>query len=63
MPREKEGYRAELERIGQRFGDKQELSKKDVSDYTGACYRSVCKRFQFNDAGKITQSALARQLV
>lgn len=62
MPKEKEGYRMELERIGQRFGDKNLLSKKDVQRYTGLCYQTVNKRFQFKE-GKITQADLARQLV
>ena len=60
--REKEGFRTELENIRSVFGEKWMLSKADVQRYTGLCYRSVCKRFKFNE-GKITQADLARQLL
>lgn len=61
--KEKAGYRSELEKIKKQFGDNNLLSKKDVCDYTGCCYRTVIRHFSFNSNGKITQTELARQLV
>lgn len=60
--KEKAGFRAELQNIRERFGEKNLLSKKDVCDYTGSCFRTVNKRFKFTN-GKITQNELARQLI
>lgn len=61
MPREKECYRDTLEDILTFFGGKRLLTKKDVSLYTGLNYRTVVKRFKF-DQNTISATVLARKL-
>jgi hypothetical protein len=61
MPREKQNFRAQLERIDEAFPDKEILNRKEVSAYTGICYNSVSKYFTLNK-GKITKVELARQM-
>ncbi|GKH50212.1 hypothetical protein CE91St46_13230 [Eubacteriales bacterium] len=61
MPREKESYRDTLEDILTFFSGKRLLTKKDVALYTGLNYRTVIKRFKFNQ-NTIAATVLAREL-
>ncbi len=49
MPREKEGYRANFERLNEFFPDRDLLSVQDMIRFTGRNYRTVRKRFPFKD--------------
>lgn len=62
MPREKEGYRDNLERINRVIPDRECLTKSDVKRITGWCRATVVKRLKFNRYGEITKADLARQL-
>ncbi|MBE6906148.1 MAG: hypothetical protein E7476_07765 [Ruminococcaceae bacterium] len=61
MPREKEAYRDNLERIDSAFPGKELLTKKDVSEFTGANYKTVNRLFPFKD-NYISKATLARCL-
>lgn len=62
MPREKEGFRDEMEQLLSFFGERRVLNSKDVARYTGRDYR-WCKRVYGIETGKgITVTALARKL-
>lgn len=67
MPREKDGFRDQLESIIKAFPDKECLSVTDVSNYTGLSRSTVMKRFPFAVSGgggkRITRTMLARCLV
>ncbi len=66
MPREKDGYRDQLENIIAAFPDRECLSPKDVSAYCGRNYRTVLKMFPWVGSEKlmyITRTSLARALV
>ena len=43
--REKEGFRPELEKIREAYGDRQWLKIKDVCAYLGLCRNTVAKRY------------------
>lgn len=62
MPREKEGYRANMERINALVPDKECLTKADVGRVTGWCYNTVRKRVRFNAFGEITKADFCRQI-
>lgn len=63
MPREKEDYRANLERIVERFPGKELLNIKEVMDFTGLSRNAVRKYFSFNAPAKTTSVAtLAREM-
>lgn len=47
MPREKMGYRDNLEYLGQKFPEKMLLTKKDIMDLTGLSRKSVANNFPF----------------
>lgn len=61
MPREKEGYRDNLERISEIVPDKEMLKKGDVIRITGKSYYVINKLFSFKN-GYISKSELARQM-
>lgn len=61
MPREKENFRDQLERLDKAFPEKEILSRKEVSQFTGIYYGSVPKYFILKK-GKITKVELARQM-
>ena len=50
MPREKECFRDNLERISERFPGKEMLSIKEVTDYTGLDRKTVKKLFEFRES-------------
>lgn len=62
MYREKESYPDNMERIHDRFPDKECLTIKDVCDFTGFGYRHVKKRFEFAKDNTISKAKLARAL-
>lgn len=62
MPREAITYRNNLERINERFPDREMLRIKDVCDFTGSNYRKVRKVYPFNAEHKISKATLARYM-
>jgi hypothetical protein len=64
MPREKEGYRDQLEQITAYFGERRLLSIADLEKYLGRERRYVIKRLGIaNPKDGITTVELARRLV
>ena len=61
MPREKEGYRLNLERINEKFPEREMLRVCDVMSFTGWSRNSVKKRIPFMD-GYISKADLARRI-
>ena len=62
MPREKEAYRDNLERIIERFPCKEILTYKDVCDCLKKDHKTVKKLFQKPKCGGIPIVILAREL-
>ena len=62
MPREKISYRDNLERIHERFPDKECLTITEVQAFTGLTYYKVRKRFEFAEDRTISKAKLARAL-
>lgn len=62
MPREKDSYRDNLERIKDAYPDKEMLSLKETADFIGLNYRTVKKMFSFNRFNKISVAMLAREM-
>lgn len=63
MPREREGYRENIELLNERFPDKDMLNQKEVAAFIGCSVDTVRRRIRFNPATKrITKSDLARQV-
>ena len=61
MPREKEAYRDNLERLCEKFPDKELLNVTDVMSFLGVSRRYVTKAYPFKD-NKISKATLAREL-
>lgn len=61
MPREKEAYRDNLERLCEAFPTKELLSRGDVMRFTGLGYKCVGKRYPFKQ-NYISKASLAREL-
>ena len=62
MPREKEAYRDNLERICERFPNKELLNKKDAADFLGVSRVTVEKYVKFLPCGKVSVASFARQI-
>ena len=62
MPREKEGYRDNFERVNALVPDKECLTKADVRRITGWCYNTMRRRLKFNMFGEITKADFVRQI-
>ena len=65
MPREKDGFRDQLESIRAAYPQKECLTVCEVAQYTGIDRRRVPDKFTFIGKGKgsyITRTQLARQL-
>ncbi len=63
MPREKECYRNHLERLDERFPDRELLTRVDVAEYTGLCRQTVAKKYPFDkQTHRISKVVLARAL-
>ena len=62
MPREKEGFRDNLERLNEKFPDKELLSRCDVADFLGIHRTTVARWFNFSVHGYISKVTLARAL-
>ena len=62
MPREKESYRDNLERIKEKYPDKEMLRICEVSEFLGIHRRTIKKMFDFNDRNYISVASLARQM-
>ena len=61
MSREKELFRDNLERLDAAFPNKEMLTQKDVSKYTGIGEWTVPKHFSFRKH-RISKTVLAREL-
>lgn len=59
---EKENYKDNLVRLDEKFPDREMLKIKDVQDYTGLCYETVKKLFNFNKCNTISKVNLAKEL-
>lgn len=59
--REKAAYRDNLERLNEKFPDKELLTKKDVAEFLGVCYRYVAANYPFKN-NYISKATLAREL-
>lgn len=62
MPQEKLTYRDNLDRLCERFPDREFLSIKDVMDFSGKCRNTVVKLFPFKKGIGISKATLARLL-
>ena len=62
MPREKESYRDNIERIKEMYPNKELLTTNDVSRFTGLYKATVKKKFEFAKNGYISVASLARQM-
>lgn len=63
MPKEKEGYRANLELLNNRFPDKDALNITDVARFLGQSVKTVRRKIMFNETtGLVTKADLARQV-
>lgn len=61
MSREHEDYRAVLEQLLKFFGEKRQLSAKDVASYDGCDPRTASKRYDIGKGGiDITRLALKK---
>lgn len=61
MPREKESYRDNLERLDMAFPGRELLTINDVSVFLGINYRTVKKWYEFRN-NRISKATLARML-
>ena len=61
MPREKEAYRDNLERLCEKFPDKELLNVSEVVKFLGVSRRYVEKAYPFK-GNKISKATLARIL-
>ena len=61
MPREKECFRDYLERLDQKFPDKEVLTQKECADFIGRDARTVKKYYGIDKRG-ISKVKLARLL-
>lgn len=61
MPREKEAYRDNVERIKMMYPDKELLSKGEVCAFCKINYRTAAKLFSFKN-NYISVATLAREL-
>lgn len=59
--REKVAYRDNLERLNEKFPDKELLTKKDVAGFLGVCTKFVSKTYPFKN-NYISKATLARAL-
>lgn len=62
MSREKEGFRDMMERLNERFPEKELLSIADVSRFLGVSRDTARKYVKLNAARKIAKTDLARQI-
>lgn len=62
MPREKESYRDNLERINAAFPDKELLQVKETALFLGIDPRTAKKWFSFSVHGMISKAVLAREI-
>lgn len=62
MPREKEAYRDNLERICEKFPHKEVLNIKEVVEFTGMSRDFVRKAYPFSKDRVISKATLARAL-
>ena len=61
MPREKESFRDNLERLDKAFPGKEMLRKTDVTNYTGMSFAKARNMFSFN-GNYISKVVFAREL-
>lgn len=59
---EKPGYRANLERLNELFPDREMLRKGDIVKFEGSSYKTVAKRYKFNQFGLLSKCDYARMI-
>ena len=62
MPKEKDGYRLNIELLNDRFPDKDMLNVNEVMQFTGKTYHTVMKHIRFNSMRMVSKADLARQI-
>ena len=63
MPREKDGYRDNIELLNERFPDKQMLTYAECAEFMGCSLRTAQRKIRINPAiGRITKADFARQV-
>lgn len=62
MPREKKGYRDNLERLNERFPDKELLSRADIISFTGQSRKVVDRLFPPTLSQYISKADFARMI-
>ena len=63
MPREKEGFRDNLERLDEAFPGKELLTQREAAAYCGVCRQTIAKYVPAVPGGaKISKTSLARYL-
>ena len=62
MSREKDGFRANLERIDKAYPKKELLTVTEIAKFEGCDRGAVKKRYKWNAHGMITKSDWARQV-
>lgn len=62
MPREKEGFRGNMEAINAALPNRICLTKADVHRLTGWSYNTIRKRLKFNVFGEISKADFCRQI-
>ena len=62
MPREKEGFRLNLERINAAFPGKELISVPEIARYEGKDPRTIKKRYKLNRFGELSKADWARQI-
>ena len=62
MPKEKESYRDNLERLDKAFPDTEMLTATEVSGFLGLHRQTVVKWFSFNVHKRISKCTLAREM-
>ena len=63
MPREKPLFRVNLDRLDEKYPDREALSFKDIANYLGCSLSTARRRFKYNkNIGGIAKATVARTL-
>lgn len=63
MPREKAGFRDNIEILNARFPEKDVLTMREVADWLGVSLRTAYRKIKYNkELGRVSKADLARQI-
>lgn len=62
MSREKDGFREMMERLNERYPDRELLSISETARFLGVARDTARRHIKFNAAKKVTKVDLARQI-